>query len=74
MPYSSIDQLPPPIKNSLPERAQEIFVKAFNAAYEQHAGEDEVVAFKIGWSAVKRKYEKVNGKWRRKRDPGTRAS
>ena len=65
MPYSSIGQLPDPIRNSLPPAAQRIFMKAFNGAY-HHLGEDEVPAFKIGWSAVKKAYEKRNGKWIRK--------
>lgn len=67
MPYSSIEQLPPHVRNHLPEDAQKIFVSAFNNAYDQlEAGEDEVQAFKIAWSAVKRKYEKRNGRWVRK--------
>jgi cation transport regulator len=67
MPYSSIDQLPDPIRNNLPPQAQRIFVKAFNHAYaELEPGEEEVSAFKIGWSAVKKSYIKLNGKWRLK--------
>lgn len=63
MPYTSIEDLPPPIKDNLPKHAQKIFKDAFNRAYHQHGGEDEVVAFKIAWAAVKRSYEKKSGKW-----------
>jgi cation transport regulator len=64
MPYSSIDQLPPNVRNHLPEPAQRIFVRAFNSKYyELKPGESEVAAFKIAWGAVKRKYEKQGDKW-----------
>jgi len=63
MPYSSIDDLPPAVRNNLPKRAQRIFVSAFNAAYDEHQGEDEVIAFKIAWAAVKKSYEKHDGQW-----------
>jgi cation transport regulator len=67
MPYTSIDQLPDPVRNTLPQHAQRIFVEAFNSAYAHlKPGQDEVPAFKIGWAAVKKTYEKVNGRWRRK--------
>jgi cation transport regulator len=66
MPYTSIDDLPPPVRDNLPKQAQRIFKDAFNKAYHQHEGEDEVVAFKIAWAAVKRSYEKKKGKWTKK--------
>lgn len=66
MPYLSIDELPPPVKNNLPRHAQKIFKDAFNSAYKAHYGEDEVTSFKIAWAAVKKTYEKRNGKWVRK--------
>lgn len=68
MPYSSIDQLPPHVRNHLPAAAQRIFVKAFNAVYaELEPGEDEVRAFKVAWTAVKKAYEKRDGKWVKKK-------
>lgn len=68
MPYSSIDDLPDPIQVNLPKHAQEIFMKAFNSAYERlKSDESEVRAFKVGWAAVKKRYEKRDGRWRRKR-------
>jgi len=39
-----------------------MFREAFNHAYARYQG-DEVVAFRIAWSAVKRRYEKIEGRW-----------
>jgi len=67
MPYSSITQLPDPIRTNLPPAAQWIFVRAFNSAYAKlEPGQDEVKAFKIGWAAVKKTYEKREGRWHKK--------
>ena len=75
MPYSSIDQLPPHVRNHLPPDAQRIFVAAFNNVYDQlEPGADEVRAFKTGWTAVKRKYEKREGKWVRKSTSGNKTA
>ena len=74
MPYSSIDQLPPHVRNNLPVGAQRIFVRAFNSVYDKlEPGEDEVRAFKAGClGAVKRKYEKdKSGKWVQKKSTTT---
>ena len=61
MPYKDITDLPDSIKNHLPKKAQTIFLKAFNNAFEKY---DEVIAFKVAWSAVKRSYYKnEEGKW-----------
>jgi len=71
MPYVSIEDLPDPVRNSLPSHAQEIFKEAFNSAYYEYEDEaDEVRAFKIAWGAVKRTYEKKGGKWVRKPKKG----
>jgi cation transport regulator len=68
MPYSSVEELPPNVRNHLPVSAQRIFVKAFNSAYDDlKSGEDEARAFKIAWAAVKKTFEKRDGKWVRKR-------
>ncbi len=61
MPYSSIDELPEPVRNSLPQHGQEIWMATFNSAKEQ--GKDDETCAKIAWSAVKKSYEKVDGKW-----------
>ncbi|HIA55363.1 MAG TPA: cation transporter [Candidatus Melainabacteria bacterium] len=66
MPYLSIDDLPPPVRNNLPRHAQKIFKDAFNSSYKIHHDEDEVTSFKIAWAAVKKKYTKQNGKWVKK--------
>ena len=65
MPYDSNEALPPKVKDHLPEHAQSIFRKAFNAAHEEY-GEEET-AFKVAWAAVEREYEKdAEGKWVKK--------
>lgn len=51
MPYSAISQLPPGVKDALPEAAQKIFLSAFDAAFSEHHNEEK--AFKIAWGAVK---------------------
>lgn len=66
MPYTSTDDLPDPVKHSLPTHAQEIFKEAFNSAYEKDGGADEVRSFKIAWGAVKKTYEKRGKKWVKK--------
>lgn len=71
MPYHTINDLPENVTNVLPTHAQEIFVAAFNSAYEEYkdaedrkGGDRELVARKVAWSAVKHKYHKTDdGKW-----------
>lgn len=65
MPYSYPSNVPDAIKK-LPAHAQEIFVSAYNSAYKQYDG-DEAKANATAWAAVKKKYEKVNDKWRAKK-------
>ena len=65
MPYKTNRDLPKNIRHVLPQGAQTIFRKAFNAAYPKYKDE-EVRAFKIAWAAVKRQYAKRNGKWIKK--------
>lgn len=62
MPYATNDELPSGVREHLPLHAQDIFREAFNHSYAQHP-EDEAVAFRIAWAAVKRRYEKVDGQW-----------
>jgi cation transport regulator len=62
MPYSANADLPGPVREHLPEHAQDIFRAAFNAAWEAHGGSEET-AFRIAWAAVKRRYRKVAGAW-----------
>jgi cation transport regulator len=70
MPYKSTDDLPDSVRRNLPKHAQEIFMEAFNSAYDEYKDRGpqgrEETAFKVAWSAVKKKYEKdeKSGKWR----------
>ena len=62
MPYATNEDLPASVSAHLPPHAQDIFREAFNHAFAQHHG-DDALAFRIGWAAVKRRYEKVDGVW-----------
>jgi cation transport regulator len=75
MPYRTAEDLPDQVRNHLPPHAQEIFVAAFNDAFNKYkdpkqrrdAGEDlEEIAFKVAWSAVKKEYHKEGSIWVRK--------
>lgn len=76
MPYNKTESLPVSVKRNLPRHAQEIYLRAFNSAYEEYDKpserdnpEDsrEEVAHKVAWSAVKKVYEKGDaGDWVRK--------
>lgn len=50
MPYSSTADLPPAVRKLSPH-LQDVFLAAFNAAYQQYKG-DEETCFKVAWSAV----------------------
>jgi len=71
MPYADISDLPAPVRHHLPFPAQEMFLSAFNSAWESYRGSDpagrERRAFRIAWAAVKRSYEKMDGEWVPKR-------
>jgi cation transport regulator len=76
MPYSSINDLPDNVANVLPKHAQEIFLEAFNSAYEQYEDPTERrdddsrdnTARKVAWNAVKQRYEKGDDdKWHLKK-------
>ena len=73
MPYGNIDELPPGIRKNLPPHARQIFIAAYNNAWEEYqdpgkrrdsAGAEEV-ARKVAWAAVKKEFEKDpdTGKW-----------
>lgn len=78
MPYDSKSELPESVRDNLPEHAQEIYLEAYNSAWDQYdEPEDrrgdqsrEETAHKVAWSAVKKKYEKdeSSGRWKRKND------
>lgn len=75
MPYKLNEELPSQVKNNLPSHAQDIYREAHNSAYKEYAdpekrrGDDdqESVAHKVAWSAVKQEYQKdEDGEWVRK--------
>ncbi len=57
MPYQSLNDLPSNVRNHLPRHAQEIYLAAFNHAWEEYSHQEDT-AHKVAWSAVKKKYEK----------------
>ena len=61
MPYQINADLPPSVRDHLPEHAQDIFREAFNHAFAAHERDprQEEAAFRIAWAAVKERYEKV---------------
>lgn len=71
MPYANIHDLPDTIRKNLPAHAQEIFLEAFNRAWQEYEDINkrrfietlEEAAYRVAWSAVKRKYHKRGGKW-----------
>ena len=76
MPYKSISDLPENVRNVLPKHAQEIYLEAYNSAWEHYDQPEErrdnrtreETAHRVAWSAVKQKYEKnvSTGNWRLK--------
>lgn len=60
MPYTVSN--PPDAVKDLPAHAIEIFVAAYNAAYDQYDG-DEEKSNATAWAAVGEKYEKKDDKW-----------
>lgn len=66
MPYATIEDLPPAVRH-LPPHAQEIFLAAFNSAWQSYAdrGPDrqEETAFRVAWAAVKKQYRKSGESW-----------
>ncbi len=75
MPYDRISELPEAVRAHLPHHAQEIYLKAFNNAWEQYAdpaerrghATREETAHRVAWGAVKQTYEKgADGEWREK--------
>ena len=76
LPYENIDDLPDSVQNNLPIHAQEIFLEAFNNAWNEYKEPEErrgnasreETAFRVAWSAVKKSYfkDKQSGKWMKK--------
>lgn len=65
MPYQTTQDLPASVRQVLPKHAQEIYLAAFNNAWNRflESDEQETACHRIAWSAVKRTYEKRGGKW-----------
>jgi cation transport regulator len=79
MPYKTISELPDSVRDNLPKHAEEIYLAAFNSAWEQYdkpserrSKDDtrEEVSHKVAWAAVKNEYEKdeKTGTWKKKAD------
>ena len=66
MPYATTSDLPPAVRR-LPLHAQEIFLSAFNGAWQSYADHDpheqEEIAFRVAWAAVKKQYRKQGDRW-----------
>ena len=66
MPYETTADLPPAVRH-LPPHAQEIYVGAFNGAWDQYAWEGaeerEKSAHRVAWAAVKKQYRKRGECW-----------
>jgi len=66
MPYRNLSDLPGSVRDNVPRHAQEIYLEAFNNAWDQYSDPDdrrgdasrEETAHRVAWSAVKQKYEK----------------
>ena len=76
MPYNKLADLPDGVRDNVPKHAQEIYLAAFNSAWDEYKdAEDrrddasrEETAHRVAWSAVKQKYEKdeESGRWKAK--------
>ncbi len=66
MPYKNLSDLPDTVRDNVPKHAQEIYLEAFNNAWDQYSDPDdrrgdasrEETAHRVAWSAVKQKYTK----------------
>jgi cation transport regulator len=78
VPYKKIIDLPDSVRHNLPNHAQEIYLMAFNNAWNEYAepqerrgdSSREETAYKVAWAAVKKKYKKdeLTGEWKSKRE------
>ncbi|MGK3131384.1 putative cation transport regulator ChaB [Pantoea sp. C8B4] len=76
MPYKSRSALPDSVTHVLPAHAQDIYLAAFNSAWDEYENKNdrkgdstrEEVAHKVAWAAVKHGYEKgSDSKWHKKK-------
>lgn len=77
MPYKDLEDLPERVRENLPKLAREIYLAAFNSAWEEYKdakdregdASREETSHKVAWNAVKSKYEKGDDdKWHPKKD------
>lgn len=76
MPYKRTSDLPDSVRDNLPAHAQDIYLAAFNSAWDQYDTAEErrgdasreETAHRVAWAAVKQKYEKddTSGDWKSK--------
>lgn len=75
MPYQNLADLPDSVRDNLPEHAQDIYMEAYNSAWDEYDAPSErrgdasreETAHKVAWSAVKKVYEKNDeGRWVRR--------
>lgn len=61
MPYHSNEDLPPSVRQHLPQHAQAIYREAFNHSFDSHNGKrrQDEIAHRTAWDAVKRSYTKI---------------
>lgn len=75
MPYKTINDLPDSVQHVLPKHAQEIYLEAYNSAWEEYKNPEErrentsreETSHKVAWAAVKQKYEKGEKTWHLKK-------
>ena len=67
MSYGTISEPPDSVRKSLPEEAQDIYLGAYNSAWEQYARPEDRRG-KVAWAAVKQQYRKRGDRWVRKPD------
>jgi cation transport regulator len=72
MPYDKRSDLPDGVRSNLPAHAQDIYLAAYNSAWDEYAepgarrgdASREETAHKVAWAAVKQRYEKDDvGDW-----------
>jgi len=77
MPYDNNSQLPAQVRDNLPQKAQTIYRRAFNSAWEEYDSPEkrkgeadrEETAHRVAWSAVKNSFRKDDqGRWVPKND------
>lgn len=77
MSYERVSALPDSVKDNLPKHAQEIYLAAYNSAWDQYKDPEdrrgdasrEETAHRVAWNAVKQTYEKnAAGNWVQKKE------